>query len=319
MSKLVKTDRDYAQWIIELGRRYRSAQVKASIHVNQEMLRLYWSIGKDLTDRDVDMKRFYVMYSNAATNFPQLVGNLENLLFSIPWGHHRILIDKFYNEPSSALFYLRKIINDGWSRNILLNFVDTNLHLREGNAVTNFKGNLPPADSELAQQITRDPYIFDFTNLRAPYVERELKDLLIANISKFLLELGSGFAYVGREYRLKIGNTEKFTDLLFYHLKLRCYVVIEVKTVEFDASHLGQLGLYVNAVNHLLKSEQDNPTIGLLVCKTKDDVVAQYSLDGYNLPLGISEYSLSSLIPDNFKGSLPTIEDIETELKEALK
>lgn len=192
--------------------------------------------------------------------------------------------------------------------------LDTSLHLRQGKGITNFSNSLSVPTGELAQEMTKDPYIFDFTNLVKPYQERELKDALLNEITRFLLELGEGFAYVGREYRLKVGETEQFTDLLFYNLKLRCYVVIEVKTTKFEAAHLGQLGLYVTAVNHILKTEQDNPTIGLLVCKTKDNVLAKYSLEGYNLPMGISEYQLSRLLPDNFKSTLPTIAEIEAKL-----
>lgn len=193
--------------------------------------------------------------------------------------------------------------------------LDTNLHLRQGKAISNFSALLPQPTSELAQELTKDPYIFDFTNLTKPYRERELKDALLDQITRFLIELGEGFAYVGKEYRLKVGETEQITDLLFYNLKLRCYCVIEVKITKFEPAHLGQLGTYVTAVNHLLKTEQDNPTIGLFVCKTKDDVLAQYSLEGYNLPIGISQYQLDKLLPENFKSTLPTIEEIESTLR----
>lgn len=194
--------------------------------------------------------------------------------------------------------------------------IDSKLHLRQGNAVSNFKSLLPDITSDLAQEITKDPYIFDFTNLTQPYQERELKDALLKNITRFLLELGEGFAFVGQEYKLNVGQTEQFTDLLFYHLKLRCYVVIELKVVKFEPGFLGQLGMYVTAVNHLLKTEQDNPTIGLLICKTKDDVLAQYSLEGYNLPIGVSQYQLDKFLPDNLKSALPSIDEIESKLKD---
>jgi hypothetical protein len=265
------------------------------------------------------IRRFYLMYSEI---FPQLEGKseqskfpqLEGILYSVSWGHHKVLIDKYFNDPTVALFYIVETVKQGWSRAILLNMLDTSLHLRQGKGITNFSNSLSVPTGELAQEMTKDPYIFDFTNLVKPYQERELKDALLNEITRFLLELGEGFAYVGREYRLKVGETEQFTDLLFYNLKLRCYVVIEVKTTKFEAAHLGQLGLYVTAVNHILKTEQDNPTIGLLVCKTKDNVLAKYSLEGYNLPMGISEYQLSRLLPDNFKSTLPTIAEIEAKL-----
>ena len=257
-------------------------------------------------------------------NFIQIVRNSENLiwhqveadLFSIPWRHHVLLIDKYFNAPEIALFYVRETIKHGWSRSVLEHMLDTKLHLRQGAAITNFKSQLPEVTSELAQEITKDPYIFDFTNLTELYQERELKETLLRNITKFLLELGEGFAFVGQEYKLNVGQTEQFTDLLFYHLKLRCYIVIELKVTKFEPGYLGQLGMYVTAVNHLLKTEQDNPTIGLLVCKTKDDVLAQYSLEGYNLPIGVSQYQLDKLLPENFRSALPSIEEIEAKLKE---
>ena len=197
----------------------------------------------------------------------------------------------------------------------MLNFLDTDLFERQGKAITNFAHTLPEPLSDLAQQITKDPYNFDFLTLTERYEEKELKQAWIGNIERFLMELGKGFAYMGREYRLEVGGEERFIDMLFYHTGLHCYVVIEVKVQKFDPADLGQLGFYVSAVNHILKKDGDNPTIGLLVCKTKDDVVAQYTLEGINLPLGISEYELSKLYPADFKCSLPTIAEIEGELR----
>lgn len=273
------------------------------------------------------IKRFYLMYSKI---FPQIEGiseatnhkddyanfpQIEGILFQIPWMHHKLLIDKYFNDPETALFYINETVKHGWSRAVLENMLEMKLHERQGKAITNFKAQLPEMTSELAQEMTKDPYVFDFTNLTVPYKERELKIELLKNITNFLLELGEGFAFVGQEYRLNVGETEQFTDLLFYHLKLRCYVVIELKVVKFEPGFLGQLGMYVTAVNHLLKTDQDNPTIGLLICKTKDDVLAQYSLEGYNLPLGISQYQLERFLPENFKSALPSIEEIEAKLK----
>lgn len=339
MSKLI-LDKNYTEWVADLSKRYRSSQIKAAVSVNEELLKFYWSLGRDIVERQAENKygkgffnmlsrdlksalpeakgfspknlyyirRFYLLYSG---NFPQVEGNL----FKLPWGHHKILIDKYFDQPKTALFYVRKSVENGWSRAVLDHYLDTGLHLRQGKAVSNFSTQLPQPTGELAQELTKDPYIFDFTNLTEPYKERELKDAFLAEITRFLLELGEGFAYVGKEYRLKVGETEQFTDLLFYNLKLRCYCVIEVKVTKFEPGHLGQLGMYVTAVNHLLKTDQDNPTIGLLVCKTKDNVLAQYSLEGYNLPLGISQYQLEKLLPENFKSTLPTIEEIESKLR----
>ena len=283
-------------------------------------------------------KKFYLLYSQHLTVVPQAVGQLEDenasqsaedssgvvpqpvgqlkeMLFSIPWGHHRYLIDRYGTEPEKAFFYVKKTMKEGWSRDVLLNFMDSGLYEREGKALTNFTRTLPDEASDLAQELTKDPYNFAFTGITKPYNEQILKDALLANISQFLLELGTGFAYVGKEYRLQIGQKEKFIDLLFYNINLSCYVVIEVKIGEFDFQDLGQLSGYVVACNHILKKEgRDNPTIGLLICRQKDSLLAQYALEGSNLPLGISEYELSKLYPKKVDGTIPTIEEIETKL-----
>lgn len=272
-------------------------------------------------------KKFYLLYSpylkvfqpvmqSQTSDFvPQTVGQLKEMLFSIPWGHHRYLMDRYGTEPAKALFYVRKTMEEGWSRDMLLNFMDTGLYEREGKALTNFTRTLPDETSDLAQEMTKDPYNFAFTGITKSYNEQMLKDALLANISQFLLELGTGFAYVGKEYRLQIGQKEKFIDLLFYNLNLSCYVVIEVKIGEFDFQDLGQLSGYVVACNHILKKEgRDNPTIGLLICRQKDSLLAQYALVGSNLPLGISEYELSKLYPEKVEGTIPSIEELEAML-----
>ncbi len=257
--------------------------------------------------------------AESSKSVPQTVGQLEEMLFSIPWGHHRYLMDRYSKEPAKALFYVRKTMEEGWSRDTLLNFMDNGLYEREGKALTNFTRTLPETTSDLAQELTKDPYNFAFTGITQPYNEHILKDALLANISQFLLELGTGFAYIGKEYRLQIGQKEKFIDLLFYNLNLSCYVVIEVKIGEFDFQDLGQLSGYVVACNHILRKEgRDNPTIGLLICRQKDSMLAQYALEGSNLPLGISEYELSKLYPEKVEGTMPTIEEIEARLGENL-
>lgn len=257
------------------------------------------------------MEKFYNLYADNIPNFPQLVGQL----FSIPWGHHRCIIDKC-KDVDKALFFVRKIHENNWSRDVLLNFISTDLYEREGKAINNFELALPDVDKDLAKQIIKDPYNFDFLTITNEYNERELKDALIDNIQKFLLELGEGFAFVGREYRLLVGETEFFTDLLFYNIKLHAYVVIEVKITKFNPGDLGQLSTYVSSVNHLLKVENDNPTIGILICKDKDKIVAEYSLENYNIPLGISSYELNKIMPKELKESLPSIEELESKLKE---
>ncbi len=354
MSQLIKIDSNYAKWIQDISMRFQSMQIKAATKVNREMLVFYWTLGHDIVKLHTDskwgnkfyanlskdladalpnvksfsetnlkyMKYFYQLYSQIS---PQLVDEnanegispqLVDELCKIPWGHHRYIIDKCKDKPEKAIFYVRKTIENNWSRAVLLNWLGTDLYERQGKAITNFRNQLPAVQGDLAQEITKDPYNFDFLTLTEGYNEKELKDALENNIVNFLLELGSGFAFVGREYRLLIGETEKFIDLLFYNIKLHCYVVVEVKTGKFDSAHIGQLGTYVAGTNHILKSEQDNPTIGLLICKEKDNVLAQYALESSSEPIGISEYELSKLYPEDFKGTLPSIEEIEQEFSD---
>ena len=342
----VKVNREMLKYYWELGRDIEEMHVEE--RWGESVIR---NISADLQRRNPNStglsrtniyyaKKFYLLYSQylkvvpqpvgllenekvsqpvsqpqTSDSVPQTVGQLKEMLFSIPWGHHRYLMDRYGKEPAKALFYVRKTMEEGWSRDVLLNFMDTGLYEREGKALTNFTRTLPNETSDLAQELIKDPYNFAFTGITKPYNERILKDALHANISQFLLELGTGFAYVGKEYRLQIGQKEKFIDLLFYNLKLSCYVVIEVKIGEFDFQDLGQLSGYVVACNHILKKEgRDNPTIGLLICRQKDSLLAQYALEGSNLPLGISEYELSKLYPEKVEGTIPTIEELEAKL-----
>ncbi|MCB6952300.1 PDDEXK nuclease domain-containing protein [Agathobacter rectalis] len=350
MDKLVEVDAQYREWISEVSKRFHQSQIKAAVKVNDEMLRFYWQLGKELHDRKdkfsygqsfyktisrdlrrelPDVKSFSETNLRYMQKFAELYSEISNLpqvgedfrseeiepLFAIPWGHHKIIIDKCNGNPKKALFFVNQVIQNNWSRAVLLNFLDTDLYERQGKAITNFNLTLPAMQSDLAQEITKDPYKFDFITLTQSYNEKELKDALMDNIQKFLLELGNGFAFVGREYRIEIGSTENFIDMLFYHIRLHCYVVVEVKVTEFESSYAGQLGTYVVAVNHQLKTKKDEPTLGLLVCKSKDDIKAQYALEASSQPLGVSAYELSKLIPENFKGSLPSIDEIESELR----
>lgn len=244
-----------------------------------------------------------------------IICSIPEEIFRIPWWHHIILMRKC-KTPQEALFYVHKTIEGNWSRSVLLNMLDTGLYEANGQAITNFSSTLPVPQGELARETLKDPYVFDFLTMRESYNERELENALTDNITRFLLELGTGFAYVGKQVRIQVGEEEFFLDLLFYHLKLRCFVVVELKTVNFEPSQLGQLGFYVTAVNEQLRHPSDNETIGLLICKTKDKVVAEYALKNAAQPLGISEYQLSRLLPDEIKSSLPTIEEIEAELEE---
>ena len=247
----------------------------------------------------------------------QVVEQIQNDLFSVPWGHHVRIIDKCKDDSNKALFFVHQTVINGWSRNLLLNFLSTDLYERQGKALTNFNRTLPDETSDLAQELTKDPYNFAFTGITGPYNERLLKDKLLNNITLFLVELGTGFAYVGKEYRLQVGEREQFIDLLFYNLNLSCYVVIEVKIGKFEFADVGQLGGYIVSCNHLLRKEgRDNPTIGLLICKEKDRIQAQYALESSSQPIGISEYDLEKFYPEKVVGTIPTIEEIEAKLSE---
>ena len=376
-------DKEYLEWIKDLGTRFRRSQIKAAVKVNEEMLRFYWELGHDIVERDAEnhygsrffsilshdlkeatsmtsglserniryAKDFYLLYNQEVgilqqpaaksnlvdvtkdeeklqqpaaksndTILPQFVEHIKSEIFSVPWGHHMLLIDKCKNAPQKALFFVHQTMQNGWSRNMLLNFLDTDLYERQGKTLTNFSRTLPDETSDLAQELTKDPYDFAFTGITGKYNERLLKDKLLNNITQFLVELGTGFAYVGKEYRLQIGDTENFIDLLFYNLNLSCYVVIEVKIGKFEFADAGQLGGYVVACNHILKKEgRDNPTIGILICKEKDSLVAQYALEASSQPLGISEYELAKLYPEKVEGTIPTIEEIEQNLGDRIK
>ena len=382
MSKSITIlDKDYKQWLKELSSRYRRSQIKAAIKVNEEMLRFYWELGRDIVEmkaesrwgsgfmknlsRDLKadnpdstcfsqtnllyMKNFYLLYqpyTDIACKFveqtspqtveqtekvitqqvvehtegvitQQVVEQIQNDLFSVPWGHHVRIIDKCKDDSNKALFFVHQTVINGWSRNLLLNFLSTDLYERQGKALTNFNRTLPDETSDLAQELTKDPYNFAFTGITGPYNERLLKDKLLNNITLFLVELGTGFAYVGKEYRLQVGEREQFIDLLFYNLNLSCYVVIEVKIGMFEFADVGQLGGYVVSCNHLLRKEgRDNPTIGLLICKEKDRIQAQYALESSSQPIGISEYDLEKFYPEKVVGTIPTIEEIEAKLSE---
>lgn len=257
------------------------------------------------------MKSFYLLYNGQIEYLPQVVAEL----FMVPWGHHRYIIDKCTDNPDKALFYVHQIVENGWSRNVLLNFLDTDLYERQGKALTNFKKTLPEESSDLAQELTKDPYDFAFTGIKDRYNERLLKDKLLGNITQFLVELGTGFAYVGKEYRLQVGEREQFVDLLFYHLSLSCYVVIEVKIGKLEFADVGQLSGYIVTCNHILRKEgRDNPTIGLLICKEKDRIQAQYALESSSQPIAISEYELEQFYPEKVEGVIPTIREIEEKL-----
>ena len=353
MDEIKIFDDEYKTWITEISNRYKACQIKAAVSVNRELISFYWSLGKDIVEKQAEnrygvqfynrlssdlknelpgvsgfaisnlryIKRFYNLYANRIR--PQLVGDLENKddsikmsqlvaelteeeLFSVPWGHHRLIMDRCKGDGAMAAFFVKKIIQNNWSRSVLLNFLDTNLYERQGKAISNFEYSLPAFQSDLAQEMTKDPYNFDFLTIREDYDEKQLKDALVDNVIKFLMELGKGFAFVGREYPLPIEGTEEYIDLLFYHLWLHCYVVVEVKVKAFNTRDIGQTATYVAIADDLIRKEGDNKTIGLIICKSKNDVLAKYAVGTSNEPIGISEYELSNL--------LPTPEEIEQKL-----
>jgi predicted nuclease of restriction endonuclease-like (RecB) superfamily len=266
----------------------------------------------------------------AEQKFPQPVGQIQDAeksqqvvdqtgqrafthITRIPWGHNIAIITKCKN-IDEALYYVQCILAHNWSRSVLVHQIESGLYKREGKAVTNFALTLPKSQSDLAIQTLKDPYVFDFLTMTKDYDERDLENAVVSHVRQFLMELGAGFAYMGKQIALQVGEREFFIDLLFYHTKLHCYVVVELKAVDFEPEHAGKLNFYLKAIDSQLRTDRDQPTIGILICKKKDKIVAEYALSDINKPIGVSEYRLTESIPDTFKGSLPTIEQIEAEL-----
>ena len=250
----------------------------------------------------------------ALQSFMTTYPNVCQIVFSVPWGHHMVIMDKFGSDQRTALFYVRKTVENGWSRAMLENNIASNLHLRQGMSETNFDMALADSESELAKETLKDPYDFSFLAMDEKYREEELKTELIKNIEQFLQELGKGFSYLGREYKLQVGETQRAVDMLFYNVLERRYYVIEVKVRKFDPADIGQIGTYMVAVNHQMKQPGDQQTVGLIICREKDRVTVQYALESSSLPIGVSDYVLERFIPDDFKSQLPTIEEVESEL-----
>ncbi|GHC62253.1 PDDEXK nuclease domain-containing protein [Roseibacillus persicicus] len=248
----------------------------------------------------------------AVAKLPESI--LESIT-SIPWGHNIAIISKC-SSIEEALHYVRQTLTHGWSRAVLVHQIESDLFSREGSATSNFATTLPPVQSDLAQQVLKDPYIFDFLTLAQAHNERDLENQLTDHISKFLIELGAGFAYLGRQVPLQVSERDFYLDLLFYHTRLHCYVVIELKTGDFEPEFAGKLNFYLKAVDETLRSERDEPTIGILLCKTKDKLIADYALSDISKPIGVSEYQLTKSLPDNLKPSLPSIEEWEAELQQ---
>ncbi len=327
----------YAEWLAELKSRIHSAQQRATLAVNRELVLLYWQIGRDILARQVDQgwgaKVIDRLARDLRAAFPDMKGfsprNLKYMrafadawpdaefvqavLAQLPWYHQLALLDKLPSAEARR-WYAAKAIEHNWSRNVLAMQIETRLQERSGQAVTNFPATLPAPQSDLARESIKDPYRFDFLGLSDEAQEREIEHALVRHVTEFLLELGAGFAFVGRQVLLDVGGDEFFIDLLFYHLKLRCYVMIELKGGKFKPEHLGQLSFYLTAVDRQVKSEHDNPTIGLLLCKSKNKVVAEYALGDKSQPMGVAEYKLLEALPPELQTSLPSIEQIEREL-----
>ncbi|WP_439554702.1 PDDEXK nuclease domain-containing protein [Dyadobacter sp.] len=331
--------KDYLALLEQLKKEIREARLRATISANVEMLSLYWRIGNIILQQEKQegwgQKVVLRLVTDLKAEFPNMKSlsprNLRYMksfaaaypdesilqvtLAKLTWYHHITLLSKV-KDPDKRLFYITETAQQGWSRDVMIMQIESNYSERHGNTVSNFGRALPDPLSDLAQQSIKDPYLFDFLTLADGYKERDLENGLVEHITKFLLELGKGFAFVGRQYPIEVSDREFLIDLLFYHLKLRAYLVIELKAVEFEPEFVGKLNFYLSAVDDQLRTEHDNPTIGLLICRKRDKLMAEYALRDVNKPIGISEYRISEALPDDLKSTLPTIEEIEERLKQ---
>jgi predicted nuclease of restriction endonuclease-like (RecB) superfamily len=328
----------YQELLGDLKERISSARIRAVLSVNHELILLYWQIGRSIQERQEthgwgtqvidrlsadlrrafpDMKGFSprnLRYMRTfAASYPD-VNFLQQVAAKLPWGHTMRLLDTVV-DPAARDWYARNAIEYGWSRAMLAHHIDSRLYVRQGHADTNFSRTLPAPQSELAQQILKDPYNFDFLSLDKEAHERDLEHGLLLHIREFLLELGVGFALLGSQYRMEIAGRDYYIDLLFYHARLHCYVVIDLKMVEFEPAFAGTMNFYLSAVDDLLRTPTEQPSIGIILCKGKNTVVAEYALRDMAKPIGISKFELASALPESFQGSLPTIEDLEAELR----
>ncbi len=338
MANKLSIPEDYHDFLRELKGRILQAQVRAVLSVNRELVLLYWQIGRDILNRQQQQGWGTKVIDNLATDlrkaFPDMKGfssrNLkymrsfaetypdeqfvQQVVAQIPWGHNLRILDAV-KDPVEREWYARQTIEQGWSRNVLVHQIESGLYRRQGKADTNFSRTLPNPQSELAQQLLKDPYNFDFISLSQEAQERELEKALIDRIRDFLLELGVGFAFVGSQYHLEVEGEDFYVDLLFYHLRLRCFVVIDLKVEAFKPEFSGKMSFYVSAVDDLLKHRDDMPTIGIILCKNKKQKIVEYALRDLNKPIGVSTYQLREALPEQLQGSLPTIEQLEAELE----
>ena len=328
---------DYTLWLKELKSRVRQTQLKAAVQVNSTLLAFYWELGAEIVERQQQaswgdgflkqlskdmsaefpeikgfslsnikyIRQWYLFYQAEAVKSQQLVGQLVQ----IPWGHNLKVISKC-RSVTEALYNVRQTAEHGWSRNVLTHQIESGLYQRDCKALNNFATTLPAVQSDLARQTLKDPYVFDFLTLTTDFSERELEKALIDHITHFLLELGAGFAYMGKQVHLQVGARDFYIDLLFYHAYLHCYMVIELKTGEFEPEYAGKLNFYIKAVDEQMRKEGDASTIGLLLCKDKDKLVAEYSLSDIDKPIGIAQYQLTRTLPENLQDQLPSVEEI---------
>ena len=332
-------DKLYIKILDKLKTAIKTAQIKAVLSVNSELVILYWNIGKIILKQQKEQgwgtKVIDNLSKDLQNSFPQMQGlSVRNLKYmrkfsevypdfsivqqvvaQLPWGHNIALIDKI-DTNEQRIWYANKIIENGWSRNTLIMQIESGLYNRVNNEnkVNNFALTLPKPQSDLAQELLKDPYNFDFLNISEKAKEKEIEQGLIQNLKKFLLELGKGFAFIGEQYHLNAAGQDYYLDLLFYNTKLHSYIVFELKTGEFLPEYAGKMNFYLNAVDELVKSDIDNPSIGIILCKSKNKIIAEYSLKDMTKPIGISEYTITKNIPDNMKQNLPSIEELEKEL-----
>ena len=329
-------DNQYLSVIDKLKSEIQKSQYSAALAVNSELTMLYYRIGKVINEYKTWGNKFIDNLSrDLKIAFPNSTGySVRNLKYmaklsatyteefvqqavaQIPWGHNTMLLDKIADDTERE-WYIKKVIENNWSRNVLVHQIESNLYERQAlvNKVSNFEKLLPSAQSELALQTMKDPYVFDFIPFKEDMVERDIENALIKDITRLLLELGTGFAFLGNQYHINVGGDDFYIDLLFYNLNLRSYVVIELKTGDFKPEYAGQLNFYLSAVDAQIKKPEDNATIGLLLCKNKNNLVAEYSLRDMSKPMGISEYRVSGELPEELKAQLPSIEDIQSRIK----
>ncbi len=339
MNKTI-TDNNYAQLLNDLKTRVSTARYKAALSVNSELVLLYHHIGTEILNAQQNhgwgAKIIDQLSKDLRSEFPETNGfSTRNLKYMrkfadeyrdltfvqqavalLPWGHNIFLMN-LVKDKETRVFYIIKALENGWSRKVMVMQIETSLHKRQGQAVTNFNNQLPSPQSDLAHHTLKDPYVFDFLSVGKEAQERAVEAALVTHMENFLLELGAGFAFVGRQYNLEVAGQDFYIDLLFYHLKLRCYVVIELKDGDFKPEYAGKMNFYLSAIDDLVKHPTDQPSIGLILCKSKNNVLAEYTLKDMTKPIGLAEYKLTEALPEEIKTNLPTIEQLEAELAKA--